>query len=37
MKMENTLPSPSAGTVESLSVEPGATVVKGDVLAIISA
>jgi biotin carboxyl carrier protein len=36
MKMENTLPSPIGGTVESLSVEPGATVVKGEVLAIIS-
>lgn len=36
MKMENTLPSPIGGTVESLSVEPGAIVVKGEVLAIIS-
>ena len=36
MKMENTLPSPIGGTVESLNVEPGAAVLKEDVLATIS-
>ena len=36
MKMENTLPSPVAGTVRALSLEPGATVAKDDILAIIA-
>lgn len=36
MKMENTLPAPKDGHVESLPVEPGQTVVKGDILAIIT-
>ena len=35
MKMENTLPSPVDGTVRALPLQPGATVVKDDVLAII--
>ena len=34
--MENTLPAPKDGHVESLPVEPGQTVVKGDILAIIT-
>ncbi len=36
MKMENTLPSPSDGEVISTPVNIGDTVVKGDILAIIS-
>lgn len=36
MKMENTLPSPATGTVQKLQVDEGATVVKGDVLIVIS-
>ena len=36
MKMENSLPSPAAGSVKALPFEPGATVSKGDVLAIIA-
>ena len=36
MKMENSLPSPSDGTVRSLPLTPGATVAKDDVLAIIA-
>lgn len=36
MKMENTLPSPCDGIVESLPSDPGSAVVKGDVLAIIA-
>ena len=36
MKMENSLTSPAAGSVRSLPVPTGATVKKGDVLAIIS-
>jgi pyruvate carboxylase subunit B len=36
MKMENTLPSPAAGTVRALLSEPGATVKREAVLAIIS-
>ena len=36
MKMENTLPSPIAGRVKALPLEPGARVAKDDVLAIIS-
>ena len=36
MKMENTLPSPIAGRVKALLLEPGARVAKDDVLAIIS-
>ena len=36
MKMENTLPSPIAGQVKALPLEPGARVAKDDVLAIIS-
>ena len=32
MKMENTLPSPVEGTVDSLPLQPGATVSTGDVL-----
>ena len=36
MKMENSLPSPAAGRVKALPFDPGSTVVKGDVLAIIS-
>jgi len=36
MKMENTLPSPVAGTIKALSLEPGATVAKDDILAIIA-
>ena len=36
MKMENTLPSPVTGTVRALPLEPGATVAKDDVLAIIA-
>ena len=36
MKMENSLPSPIAGTVKSLPLEPGSTVAKEDVLAIIT-
>ena len=35
MKMENTLPSPVEGTVRALPMQPGATVVRDDVLAII--
>ena len=35
MNMENTLPSPSAGSVKSLPVAPGASVAKGDVLAVV--
>ena len=36
MKMENTLPSPVAGTVTSLGSPIGATVAKGDPLVIIA-
>ena len=36
MKMENTLPSPIAGTVRSLPLQPGTTVAKDAVLAIIA-
>ena len=36
MKMENTLPSPIAGEIESLPIETGATVATNDVLAIIA-
>ena len=36
MKMENTLPSPIDGTVRSLPLEPGGTVARDDVLAIIA-
>ena len=36
MKMENTLPSPATGTVQKLQVTEGATVVKGDVLIVLS-
>jgi pyruvate carboxylase subunit B len=36
MKMENTLPAPISGKVASLPLEPGATVVKDDVLATIA-
>ena len=36
MKMENSLPSPISGTVKSLPFEPGVTVAKNEVLAIIA-
>jgi biotin carboxyl carrier protein len=36
MKMENTLPSPSDGVVASTPINAGDTVVKGDILVIIS-
>ena len=36
MKMEHTLPAPRDGSIQSLPVEPGQTVVKGDLLAIIT-
>ena len=36
MKMENSLPSPAAGSVKSLPVSPGASVAKGDVLAVVA-
>ena len=36
MKMENSLPSPVAGTISELPSNPGATVAKGDVLATIT-
>ena len=36
MKMENTLPSPATGTIQKLRVTAGATVVKGDVLLVIT-
>ncbi len=36
MKMENSLPSPVAGTVRELPASQGATVAKGDILAIIT-
>ena len=36
MKMENTLPSPATGTIQNLRVTAGATVVKGDVLLVIT-
>ena len=36
MKMENTLPAPRDGSIQSLPIEPGQTVVKGDLLAIIT-
>ena len=36
MKMENTLPSPETGTIQKLRVTAGATVVKGDVLLVIT-
>ena len=36
MKMENSLPSPIAGTVQSIPLEPGSTVAKEDILAIIA-
>ncbi len=36
MKMENSLPSPAAGTISGLPSTPGATVAKGDVLAVIT-
>ena len=35
MKMENTLPSPVDGTVRATPLQPGATVAKDDVLAVI--
>ena len=35
MKMENSLPSPMAGSVKALPCSPGTTVAKGEVLAII--
>ena len=35
MKMENSLPAPTAGTISELPSRPGATVAKGDVLAVI--
>ena len=35
MKMENSLPAPAAGTISELPSRPGATVAKGDVLAVI--
>ena len=35
MKMENTLPSPVDGTVRAIPLQPGATVAKDDVLAVI--
>ena len=36
MKMENALPSPVEGKVKAIPLEPGASVTKGDVLAIIT-
>ena len=36
MKMENTLPAPATGTIQNLRVTAGATVVKGDVLLVIT-
>ncbi len=36
MKMENALPSPASGSIKALPFVPGATVAKGDILAIIS-
>ena len=36
MKMENTLPSPVSGTVTSLPLEPGTTVTKDEILAVIT-
>ena len=36
MKMENTLPSPVSGKITSLPLEPGTSVAKDDILAIIS-
>ena len=36
MKMENSLPSPAAGSIKALPFEPGATVAKGDILAIVT-
>ena len=36
IKMENTLPSPSDGQVTSTPVNTGDTVIKGDILAVIS-
>ena len=36
MKMENSLPSPAAGSIRALPFELGATVVAGDILAIIT-
>ena len=36
MKMENTLPSPTDGTVKSLPLQPGTTVAKDDILAVIA-
>jgi len=36
MKMENTLPAPKDGSIQSLPVDPGQTVVKGELLAIIT-
>ena len=36
MKMENSLTSPAAGSVKSLPVSPGASVAKGDVLAVVA-
>ena len=35
MNMENTLAAPAAGSVKSLRVSPGASVAKGDVLAVV--
>ena len=35
MNMENTLQSPAAGSVKSLPISPGASVAKGDVLAVV--
>ena len=36
MKMENSMPSPSAGTVKALPLAPGAQAATGDILAIIA-
>ena len=36
MKMENSLTSPAAGSVQSLPVSPGASVAKGEVLAVVA-
>ena len=36
MKMENSLTSPAAGSVKSLPVSPGASVAKGEVLAVVA-
>jgi biotin carboxyl carrier protein len=36
MKMENALPSPVSGSIKALPFAPGATVAKGDILAVVS-